>query len=818
MKLPPAPRSPAPLLKLGQAALAFVLVIIPWFSYLLVNFNEIERYGPVLGTVAPLLRGDGSDRTVEQIFAFISGGQSPAPAHIDQQHYSVWQLISGFFTTFWINPVIPSVALNGFVIVMTGIAIVALFGLVKWPRRLRLFNGSDQPASSLLASSPPRPLRVVSLLLLHCLLSLPFMAVRLFGARDALEAVQGRHVLFLAGPALAILVVWGVQRVTGQVSSMMAESRSFIGSSRITHHASRITFYGLTGLLLAGSVLQLISLWTGYPPLLPVRTPPVPQAATPPPPITLPGGAVLMKASATPVEPGWLNALIPTLPVLRVVVLWQGGAEPAPEDYQMELALLDSQGQVRASWLGYQTQARYPTRVWEAGDTIRDEGWLPLEGLDASRGDYQIRWRILGENGPVLDWQTLSTYTLTATAQPQANESAQWLLWHDGQTVRHPPLLRERETAQFTLTNLQSPISNLYLIGPDHLPRPPVSLGETWANFIIGPDWPAGEYRWQSDGQVVLRVAESGRNFQIPPFSHPLEANFAGQINLLGYDLPTRRVQPGEGLPITLYWQGLRWMGEDFVIFNRLLDNAGMSWGGYDRRAKENYSTLYWAPGEIVSDGFAVPIDPTTPPGVYTVSLGWYRRVGEQADSLPILDPASGEPNGLTAVTIGPVKVGGPPPGIPVVVAAPRIEVGAVLGEQIKLLGFDLTSQPAGKLQESAANLPIFHTSALLHLTLYWQALTAVQTNYTVFAHVRDAGGQTVAQKDTPPAGGAYPTSLWDAGEIIKDEIIIPLEDVRADEYEVVVGMYDFDTGARLSVQGTIDNGVVLQRIEVTAR
>jgi hypothetical protein len=802
------PYTPAPLLKLGQALLAFLLVTSGWFAYLLVNFNEIETYGPVLGSLAPLLRGDGSDRTVEQIFAAISGGQAPAPAHVDQQQYSAGQLITEFFVTLWINPITRPSPLNWFVLAMTGVTIVAVIGLLMWRPGSRLSRGLVQPSDLPTLQLPPL---LISLLLLHCLLPVPFMVIRLFGARDAFEAVQGRHLLFLAGPAMAILLVWGISRFTFYVSV-----RS-LPLGRFTFHALRFTLYALTGFLLTGAILQLITMWSGYPAPLPVRTTPaIAQEAVLPPLLTLPGGATIVTATVTLPDRGpWLSRLLTTAPpaALSVSIIWQGGTEPTPEDFQVELALVDGEGQTRANWLAYQTQARYPTRVWEAGDTIRDEGWLPLAGLKP--GEYKVRWWILGEGGPAGEWQRLSTYTLTEPVSRPVNGSGGWTLWRDGQITSAPPTFQERETAQFTFTGPQPPAPGPHLVGPDRIPRPPASLGDHWANFIIGPDWPAGDYRWQSGAEVVLRVGKNERTFQIPALTHPLDINFAGQVKLLGYDLPVRRVQPGDGLPVTLYWQGLRWMGEDFVIFNRLLDNQGMAWGGYDRRARENYSTLFWAPGEVITDGFAVPVDAAAPPGIYILSLGWYRRVGGQADSLAILHPQTGEPSGSTAVTIGPVKVGGSPPGVTVAATMPQNKLDVTLGEQIKLLGFDVTGQPANKPGENVANLPTFRPSNSLHLTLYWQALTVPQTDYTVFAHLRDGAGEIAAQKDSPPAGGAYPTGLWDAGEIIKDGLSIPLEQVRPGQYELVVGLYDFGTGARLPVAGSLDGTIKLGTVEI---
>ncbi len=822
-------RTFAPLLRLGQAALAFLLVTGWWFGYLFINFNEIDTYGPVLGTLAPLLRGDGSDRTVEQLFAWVSRGQASPPAHIDQQSYTPWQIITEFFITFWGNPIIRPYPLNWFVGLMTVTTIVAGVGLIKWWR-------------TLLASSSASRRFLASLLLLHCLLPLPFMVIRLFGARDALEAVQGRHLLFLSGPAIAILLVWGIVNIRGQGSGV----RSHV--SRFTFHVSRLPLPVILGLLLTGSISQLIYMKQVYPLLLPVQTIPYAgQVVSISADITLDGGARLVDYEVTPVFDAdtWFSRLLTVAApsALKVSLIWQGGAEPTAQDYKTELALVDAQGNIRASWLAYQTQARYPTRAWEAGDTIRDEGWLPLIGLPA--GNYELRWRILGEAEPILDWQILTTYSLPEAVNLPSTTG--WLLWRDGIVPSRPPLLSERETAQFTLPNLhakrpistqsvQSPTPNPQLTGPDGLPRPPASTGPTWANFIIGSDWPPGDYRLQPDGVVALKVAENKRNFQPPPMTHPLEVNFENQMKLLGYDLPTRRVQPGSGLPLTLYWQGLQWMGENFVIFDRLLDNQGIAWGGYDRLAKEDYSTLLWAPSEVVADGFAVPVAPDAPDGVYHLSLGWYRRINGEAQSLLIFNLETGEATGATAITIGPIKVGGPPPGVTVAEAAPQTEMNVVLGEQIKLLGFDLASQqiskpvnsssrfaalevqPGPKTESSLASrrpLRVARFASSLRLTVYWQALSPTETDYTVFAHVRNSAKEKVAQQDSPPVGGVYPTSLWDPGEIIKDELEIPLNQLQPGTYDLVIGMYDFTTGLRLPIAGSPDGTILLQTFEV---
>ncbi len=774
---PPVLHPSTPLLKLSQAAAAFSLVSSGWFAYLLLNFNEVDRYGPVLGIVAPLLRGDGSDRTVEQLFAWFSGGQAPPPAHIDQHSYSFGQITASFLTTLWANPVTQPYPLTWFVVIMTLIAVIAGIG---WTIGRRI-------------SPLPHPSTLPALVLLYCLLPLPFMFIRLFGARDALEAVQGRHLLFLSGPALAILIVWGISRFT------IYALRFTPPASRFVPHALRFTFYAFIGLLLTGSLAQLVYMVQIYPAPLPVQTTPYQavQSSTPIPKITLPGGAKLLDYEMTGVDAA----------ALKVSFTWQGGAEPAPEDCRLEVALWDGQNNVRMDWLAYQTQARYPTRAWEAGDIIRDEGWLPLGGLEP--GAYKLQWRILGDKEPVFDWQTLTIFTLSRpTGQPISPPPQ---LWHNGVLAARPPLLRERETIQFT--NLQSPISNLHLIGPDGAPHPPTAAGSTWANFIIGPEWPPGDYRLQPEGEVIFRVAPGQRNFQLPAIPHPLEVNFENKIKLLGYNLPGRRVQPGAGLPLTLYWQGLEWMGDNFVMFIRLLAQADHSaQGGYDRLAQENYSTLLWAPGEIITDGLAVPVAPNAPPGIYHLNIGWYRQVNGEASSLAVVNPDTGS----TAVTIGPIKVGGPPPGVTVKNVTPKTSLKLNLGDQIALLGYDwdesVINHPPGvfgSCQLSTANCQ-------LTITLYWQALTAPALDYTVFVHLRNEAGVIAAQQDGPPAGGAYPTGLWEAGEVIPDQRTVALPALSPGRYEVVVGMYDLASGARLPVAGSPDNAIALRSFEVS--
>jgi hypothetical protein len=191
--------------------------------------------------------------------------------------------------------------------------------------------------------------------------------------------------------------------------------------------------------------------------------------------------------------------------------------------------------------------------------------------------------------------------------------------------------------------------------------------------FVIGPRWQSGDYRvrvtLQQEGQAIGESTSEPalavenwwpRHFAAPQIATPQAANFADQLKFLGYKLPQKQVKPGESFPLTLYWQAPtdRSPQADFIQFNHLLDSNGELHGGYDRRPLEYYSTLLWAPGEVVIDGYAVPVAADAPPGEYYLSVGYYLILGESAVNLPLV--VDGQMSQTSSVTIGPVEVVGP--------------------------------------------------------------------------------------------------------------------------------------------------------------
>lgn len=111
------------------------------------------------------------------------------------------------------------------------------------------------------------------------------------------------------------------------------------------------------------------------------------------------------------------------------------------------------------------------------------------------------------------------------------------------------------------------------------------------------------------------------------------------------------------------------------------------------------------------------------------------------------------------------------------------------LGDEIRLCGYSLGTD-------------VGHPGEFLLVTLYWEALRPIPQSYTVFVHLLDSEGRLAAQIDSPPAGGAFPTTAWVPGEFVADHYAIPLPaNLPPGRYRLSVGMYLWPEMTRLPVK-----------------
>jgi len=288
--------------------------------------------------------------------------------------------------------------------------------------------------------------------------------------------------------------------------------------------------------------------------------------------------------------------------------------------------------------------------------------------------------------------------------------------------------------------------------------------------------------------EVALGTVEVLAPSPSPPkealfIQHPRQADFAPGIRFLGYSVRGETFQPGDAVEMTLFWQAMADLEEDYHASVRLHDSGGQTRVAIEGPlTKSDYPASVWGEGQLFRGFLSLLLPAGLTSGHYDLSLSLYRPT--DGGLLPLrrwgLDWGD-------SYLLGTIEVRGrahevePPPSI-------GHPMSVRLGEVVQFLGYDLDRQ-----EVSAGDS--------LHLTLYWQALSEMGKSYTVFNHLIDTENHIWGQMDGIPGGGSLPTSSWIAGEYVIDEYeILVREGAPPGEYLIETGMYDLATMVRLSV------------------
>ncbi|HEX9076046.1 MAG TPA: glycosyltransferase family 39 protein [Anaerolineae bacterium] len=103
-----------------------------------------------------------------------------------------------------------------------------------------------------------------------------------------------------------------------------------------------------------------------------------------------------------------------------------------------------------------------------------------------------------------------------------------------------------------------------------------------------------------------------------------------------------------------------------------------------------------------------------------------------------------------------------------------------------------------------------------LKLAIVWQAKRTPERNYKAFVQLERIGAGKVTQDDHEPRLGAYPTTHWAAGEMVREVYTLQVPgNLPVGQYIVRAGWYDSETEDRLEVPGSADNSAVLATYEV---
>jgi D-alanine transfer protein len=325
------------------------------------------------------------------------------------------------------------------------------------------------------------------------------------------------------------------------------------------------------------------------------------------------------------------------------------------------------------------------------------------------------------------------------------------IFWHHGSVGSIGPALGGM-AAEVPPPALPSPASFCGMGGPPPGPAPTASNGPAGS---LQPPWGSG----QSPAFLI------NNDFILTNVTAPATGATGGSIAVTAKTLAFRN------------------LSYHFIVDARLIDGSGAIRG----EATQSEAPLDQPPATKFGDThdftLSLPVPADAPRGVYHVEVAVFHIPSWRA--LPITRIGGTVVN---QVTVGNVLIA----------PADYLPTGTLpsLGGTVQPLSFGL----GGELDLVGAT-PIRRVGDQLSFDLFWRAAHALNHDDTISVQVLDRNGRLVAQSDSYPWGGRYPTSAWLPGRIVRDTYQLALPPgLPAGPYRVIVGAYRLQTMQRLTV------------------
>jgi hypothetical protein len=273
----------------------------------------------------------------------------------------------------------------------------------------------------------------------------------------------------------------------------------------------------------------------------------------------------------------------------------------------------------------------------------------------------------------------------------------------------------------------------------------------------------------------------------LPAEAIPLDIRF-DKVNMLGYTISRKPVAPGGTLPVTIYYQGepdprnlslyMTVTGQNGQVIAKLDTYPGSG----------NLPTSMWESGRNYADHYLIPINANAQgPAQFKIEFGWWNfATGER---LRPVRPADSAPLDALVLRGGSLLLPSPVPHF-------ATSQTATFSGALRLKGYTLLPSDA-----------VINPGDKLTLSLVWEALTPVYEDFNIFIHLQTDDGKLVAQDDSPPLQGDYPTSAWATGAPFNDPHTIQIgADVAPGTYRLMIGLYRLRDGSRLPVDSGGDS------------
>ena len=310
-------------------------------------------------------------------------------------------------------------------------------------------------------------------------------------------------------------------------------------------------------------------------------------------------------------------------------VAWRPG-EVVPDFHELTIGDALPPGTYRLEVGLFPPFSREAVSVERIGDVciLEGEGWQSVEDLAIPyplRASFDDKLALLGydrpslvrPNGPatlVLYWQRLREGAGDYNIALQLVDEGGEVLWQENA----PPLLGEYPTSRWRVGQIVQTSHNLAM---------PATAGEI--GLLVGLSHPGSGEMLSVRSRWLAPLSEwctlQPTQVRSAPLAGGPATNFDNRILLLGHDLDQQQLRPGEVLELSLTWQGLQRMDEDYTVFVHILDEQQRIWGQEDVwPVHGTYPTSQWKEGEIVEDIHSVRLSYEAPPDKYQIEVGFY--------------------------------------------------------------------------------------------------------------------------------------------------------------------------------------------------
>jgi hypothetical protein len=280
----------------------------------------------------------------------------------------------------------------------------------------------------------------------------------------------------------------------------------------------------------------------------------------------------------------------------------------------------------------------------------------------------------------------------------------------------------------------------------------------------------------------------------------PIQVRTDNGLQLTGYRYWPRAIQPNDAIYVTLDWQVTAPLDRNVDTIVRLVSPVDqVGWAQRNLRTPRSLPPAWIVPETVTfPERFVLTTTNEIPVGAYHLNVSII--TGRDDSFTPLYQKEDANP--LDRVLLG--YVTSPWTGT---IPTTATRLNAIFGNQVRLHSYMLEGEP--------------YSGETMTATLYWEALQALDADYTVLVHLLDETGQFVASFDSPPLNGSYPTRGWLLGSPVPDPHLLALPpDLPPGEYQIRTGLYLPASGERLTAVDATgvalpNNTLLLQTITV---